>query len=290
MIALGATALVMPFLGGCLVHTTSGQSGPTAAPASETVTASATSSPSTTATLSPAPLPNLSPAPLPTLSLPSPTAACPRYCFQMVHANLDGTNPNETISIYSTEPLGHYPFQPVSADAWHLRVSLPSGPLPDLGLSQFGGLGSTKGPGVLAVVDANGDGRDEVFIRTDAGASTSFVTIFGLAGAALKPATLPGGRPATFPLSGTVTHQGAVSCRMGPSGPELVTDGMGLDPGQMSGISDETTYRWAGLALIQIADSQGAFSVPGADTRNITDPHALAAMNGLHCFGASALY
>jgi hypothetical protein len=50
---------------------------------------------------------------------------------------------------------------------------------------------------------------------------------------------------------------------------------------------EQTTYRWAGLSLLKLASSQGAFVVPGGDPRNIVDPHALAAMSGLHCFGAS---
>jgi hypothetical protein len=73
----------------------------------------------------------------PTPTFPSPRAAC----LESVRANLDGKSPTGTIALYSTETLSDL-FIP--SEAWHVRITLASGSIPDLALNQFGSL--DRGP------------------------------------------------------------------------------------------------------------------------------------------------
>jgi hypothetical protein len=204
---------------------------------------------------------------------PTQSDICPHYCYSLFFANVDGKSATETVAVWSLSPFG--PSIPSAGLGWGLRVTLAPGVHPDVPLSSFGRL--NRAPDVLAVRDVNAEGRDEVFIVTDAGASTEFVTIFGLSGGTLKPAVFSDGTQATLSLGGSVTHLSAITCRTGPGGTqELVQTSMLVNPNRW----EERAYRWSGLTLASVSDSAGTFS---GDPNTSTEPHVKAAVAGLHC-------
>jgi hypothetical protein len=73
---------------------------------------------------------------------------------------------------------------------------------------------------VLGVVDADGDGHGEVFVRTDQGAAHSATTVFRYTGGHLRLMTLDGAQ-ASLPAGGSTGFVASWTCR--PSGaPEAV--------------------------------------------------------------------
>jgi hypothetical protein len=204
---------------------------------------------------------------------PPPDQLCPRYCYMAVVANLDGRSSAGTFAVYSSEPAQP---EPLNRPVWRARITLSTGPPIDVALSPY--LAGGRSPEVIAVVDANGDGKDEVFLLIGGGASTDFVSIFGLVGRTLEPVRIVGSAPAlgidSFPLGGSATHEGGLECRVGPGGVrQLVARGWGTfgAPGTVDWV--ETVYRWAGLTLVKVSERKG--TIPG-DPFPFSDPHVTA--------------
>lgn len=215
---------------------------------------------------------------------PPPAALCPQYCYLAVLGDFDGRSPDEVFAVYSTEPAS--PGEPRTT-IWRARLTLAAGPL-DIDLSPYLG-GGAPAPAVRAVADTNGDGRDEIFLETDSGASTEQVAIFGLtdaaAGSMLTPARVIGrtsGEPlATFPLGGTAGHQDGIECAIGPNGVhQLQVVGWQTIPGSGSVSLAQTTYRWSGLTLTWFSSASGTDQ---GDPLSLPDPYLERANAGLQC-------
>jgi hypothetical protein len=132
--------------------------------------------------------------------------------------------------------------------------------------------GNIAAPTIAGSADAERDGHAEIFVKTTAGASTQFWTIFTLAGRQLRQVTL-GGQPVRLAVNGTLTHQGGFRC----DGARFVTvnEGVGL-PGYIKWTYERDTYAWSGAELVPISKQTGQVTAarPG-------DPPA--AYSGVSC-------
>jgi hypothetical protein len=95
-----------------------------------------------------------------------------------------------------------------AADGWHLHVELATGRSADLAT----GLLDTGGFGVLGGADVDGDGADEVWARTGAGASAVIVGAARLDGCSLTRVSLESGDAADFPVGGSVGTAAGLDC------------------------------------------------------------------------------
>ena len=96
---------------------------------------------------------------------------------------------------------------PTGAEAWHLEVELARGGGAVLDIVGFGGP-----VGVIGGADVDGDGADEVWARTGAGASATIVGLFRLDGCDLQQVTVPTGELANLPVGGSVGTSSGVEC------------------------------------------------------------------------------
>ena len=95
-----------------------------------------------------------------------------------------------------------------ASDGWHLQVELTSGGGADLAT----GLLDPGGFGVIGGADVDGDGADEVWARTGAGASAVIVGMARLDGCSLTRVALEGGDAADFPAGGSVGTTAGLDC------------------------------------------------------------------------------
>ena len=124
----------------------------------------------------------------------------------MVRGDFDGDRRPDVVFSYGA--LG----SDGRATSWFLRTVLASGGVSTLKLDAPAQLE------VLGAADADGDGRDEVFVQLDHGASTSFVAIYAAGEGRLVPVTEDGKAPLRFGLNGSVTHGDGGACTTGPDG------------------------------------------------------------------------
>jgi hypothetical protein len=109
---------------------------------------------------------------------------------------------------------------------------------------------ATSMPGVqlLGIVDADRDGRAEVFVRSTGGASTTFASVFRYTAGDLRVVTLAG-QQALLTYGGTVTHLDSWACRP-PSAPIVLWAGQSGDgrtyPGTLR------SYRFDGASLVLV--------------------------------------
>lgn len=100
-------------------------------------------------------------------------------------------------------------------DAWRLTVDLARGGAAELELQTFGGP-----VGLVGGADIDGDGDDEIWARTGAGASTTIVGLFTLDGCDLSQVSFQSGGPVELPVGGSVGTASGVECA--PEGRLLV--------------------------------------------------------------------
>jgi len=105
------------------------------------------------------------------------------------------------------------------------------------------------GPRVAGSVDADSDGRAEIYVMAGSGASTQTWTIFKLVNGHITQVTMSG-RPVQLPVGGSVMDDFGFSCN-GPHA-DLVTYSYGATSNPKSWAVERATYRWAGsrLALV----------------------------------------
>ena len=111
------------------------------------------------------------------------------------------------------------------------------------------GASPTAGVQILGAVDADRDGRAEVFIRAGSGASTDFAVVFRHVGGRLRLVTLDG-RQALLGYGGSVGHLHSWACRQ-PSAPIQAWDGTSPDGASYPGIL--RSYRFAGSTLVLVS-------------------------------------
>jgi hypothetical protein len=101
-------------------------------------------------------------------------------------------------------------------------------------------------PAVLGVVDADRDGRADVFVRVTSGAATEFASVFRYTGGRLRLVTTGGGQ-ARLGYFGSVVNQSSWACR--PPGRPIVTwTGTSTDGSIYRGT--ETYHRFDGAELV----------------------------------------
>ena len=111
------------------------------------------------------------------------------------------------------------------------------------------GASPTAGVQVLGAVDADGDGRAEVFVRAGSGASTDFAAVFRHVGGRLRLVTLDG-RQALLGYGGSIGHLHRWACRQ-PSAPIQAWDGTSPDGASYPGTL--RSYRFAGSTLVLVS-------------------------------------
>lgn len=102
---------------------------------------------------------------------------------------------------------------------WHLQALLGTGGGADLAVPSAGDVSVQ----VLGGADINGDGTDELWARTGAGASAAIVGLAQLVDCALVRTTFAGGEPAEFAVGGTVGTAAGLECRAGTTGSVLTS-------------------------------------------------------------------
>lgn len=107
------------------------------------------------------------------------------------------------------------------------------------------------GPRVAGSVDADSDGRAEIYVMVDSGASTQTWTIFKLLNGHITQVTMSG-RPVQLPVGGSVMDNFGFSCN-GPHA-DLVTYSYGATSNPKSWAVERATYRWAGSRLALVSE------------------------------------
>ena len=110
-----------------------------------------------------------------------------------------------------------------------------------------------NGPQIVGSVDADSDGRAEIFIMIDSGAATQFWTIFKLVNHRITQVTIAG-QPASLSVGGSVMDNSGFSCGR-PRG-DLVIYGYGalsFGAGSQKWSVQRDTYRWAGARLVLVS-------------------------------------
>lgn len=139
---------------------------------------------------------------------------------------------------------------------WDLVVELARGGAPSLELQSFG-----ASFGVVGGADVDGDGTEEVWARTGAGASSTIVGLFRLDGCALEQvAVSAGGPPVELPVGGSVGTASGVECR---DERLLVHTATYVDDGSDSYDVATTTYELSDGELTQV--STGVVQVAASD-------------------------
>jgi hypothetical protein len=145
-------------------------------------------------------------------------------------------------------------------DEWHLGVELARGGGADLVLASYGG-----GIGIIGGADVDGDGNDEIWAQTGAGASATIVGLARFADCSLELVSFASGSPAEMAVGGSVGTAGGLECTTPPGG-----------PGQLSTYTltfrDDTTYdlrtvryHLEGTTLVEDGDETGTVAAASPD-------------------------
>ena len=124
-----------------------------------------------------------------------------------------------------------------------------------------------NGPRIVGSVDADADGRAEIFVMIDSGAATQFWTIFKLVSKRVTQVTIAG-QPVRLSVGGSVMDISGFSCGH-PRG-DLVTYGYGaLTYGARSQrwSVGRDTYRWAGARLVLVSKQSRTIRASAASPR-----------------------
>jgi len=133
-----------------------------------------------------------------------------------------------------------------------------------------------NGPRIVGSVDADADGRAEIFVMIDTGASTQFWTIFKLVNHRITQVTMAG-RPVRLSVGGSVMDISGFSCSH--SRGDFTTYGYGaLTYGARSQrwSVGRDTYRWDGARLVLVSKQSTTIRASSASPR-------LAKYAGIRC-------
>jgi hypothetical protein len=109
-----------------------------------------------------------------------------------------------------------------------------------------------EAPRLLGVVDADRDGRSEVFVQAGSGASTEFVAVLRYVDGRLRLVTL-GGRQAMLGSGASVRHADSWACRPLAT-PVLLWSGDSSDGHSFTGTL--RAYRFQGATLVLVQSSR----------------------------------
>jgi hypothetical protein len=135
-------------------------------------------------------------------------------CLSSSRGDFDGDGSSDKLLVYA-HPLN----SKRQAVAWHMRVLLGSGntitrsiPNPGTGTVVWS----------VGAVDASGDGRDELFLRTGGGAATDLVSIYYIRASAIRRVAQRGSGPAVLTVGGTATNVSGATCELARKKPTLI--------------------------------------------------------------------
>jgi hypothetical protein len=144
--------------------------------------------------------------------------------------------------------------------SWRVTATLSSGRSTSVTVEADGK------PDVRGIVDADADGRAEVWVRTHSGASTEFVTPLRLVSGVLT-VVRRGSSPAELGSGGSVTHGNGFACadtvKSNPGRELIVYEGSTTDTKHWSG--DKTTYDWSGATLVRLSSKHESFTYSSID-------------------------
>lgn len=147
--------------------------------------------------------PSTTDAPTSSTTDPSPPAACPPIDVPAgstdvteASGDVDGDGAADALRSYRRD------------DGWHLAVELAAGGGADTPVTTFDEIGVS----VLGGADVDGDGGDEVWARTGAGASATILGLARLVDCQLVRVTFGGGQPAELPVGGSVGTTAGLQC------------------------------------------------------------------------------
>ncbi len=130
----------------------------------------------------------------PEADLPTNTAA-----LSEAGGDVDGDGRADVLSTYLVDDA-----------EWHLHVELARGGGADVALDAF----ASEAVTVLGGADVDGDGADEIWARTGAGASATILGLARFANCTLTQVTFIGGRPAEFAIGGSVGTASGLACEV----------------------------------------------------------------------------
>ena len=147
--------------------------------------------------------PTTTDAPTSSTSQPSAPAACPTVevpdaatDLTEAEGDVDGDGAADGLRSYR------------SGDGWHLAVDLAAGGGADTAVVTFDEIGVS----VVGGADVDGDGGDEVWARTGAGASATILGLARLVDCQLVRVTFAGDQPAELPVGGSVGTTTGLHC------------------------------------------------------------------------------
>ncbi|MEX2294033.1 MAG: hypothetical protein WD691_09630 [Acidimicrobiales bacterium] len=100
---------------------------------------------------------------------------------------------------------------------WHLHVTLAAVGTADVALAVLG----SEAVSILGGADVDGDGAQEIWARTGAGASATIIGLVRFADCSLTQVTFSNGNPAEFPIGGSVGTASGLECAAGADHPDL---------------------------------------------------------------------
>ena len=197
---------------------------------------------------SPAAPPTTSPTPVVAAASPSPAAASPSavaLAKEAAPGDVDGDGRADEVTVTTTA----------------LSVTLSAGgtvsaPLVDADVPK---------PVVSGLHDLDRDGRNEVWVETGRGASTSFVQAFRYDGQSLQELTFEGGH-IRFGIGGSVTHGDGFRCT---ANGQLLVSTAESDDGTSYRVRN-VTYRVSGFTLVRLVETLATAS-------SMEDPRVRAA-------------
>lgn len=157
----------------------------------------------------------------------SPAAA---GCLSQATGDFDGDGNADKLMIYADT----WTSDRAIPDFWNARIAFGSG---DVHIGRLEGIDKRLRPITRIAGDANGDGRDEIFVHLDHGASTEFWAMYLWDGSRLATARA-GGEPLRLPVFGSTGHGAGFRCRAG------VLELLGANR-----IGPDPTYNWTRRTL-----------------------------------------
>jgi hypothetical protein len=165
-------------------------------------------------------------------------------CVSAVTGDLDGDHVGDLLIVFAGLDRSRRP------GSWRARAITAAGGRADLTLVD-GPSAAQRFLRTSGAADADGDGREEIFVNADRGASTQFLEILALDGGRLVAIEEHGRGRLRIAVGGSVTHGDGGECRDvdGDGRPELVLASATTNDGRIYTI-EERVYRWSGREVV----------------------------------------
>jgi hypothetical protein len=259
-VAWSAAVVLAGLAGAAVAAVLAGRAGLFAPTVGTPATPSATPSPSLTT-------PSPSATAEPTSSRTPPPTRALGCVLSRTQGDFDGDGAVDVAIVHYPEPRTGCAQDPLAGPfPYHVAVRFGSGQ--EVDAVPDGCLTLCRGRTAL---DLDGDGRDELAVLVEQGASTSFISFFrvgpdGVGAIPVAPPGAPGfdaGAPAVFALGGSVMHFDYLTCGEEEGGPVLVATATVLAYPEMEYRTRDVTFRFDGTALVPLRT--GRRVIPASD-------------------------